>query len=163
MNKCVSRYGEPVYLNVYDIFSYNNFLHPIGLGFYHTGIEVNGVEYIFGDGVMEIQPKQDLDFATFRESIEIGRVKLFSSEIRRRIYTLSNDFTSDDYNPILNNCNDFSNAVSQRLLNKNIPNYINRWANTGKTLNNIYNNLFGSCKNKCKKFSTFSGNKYNLK
>jgi deubiquitinase DESI2 len=163
MDNCVARYGEPVYLNIYDIYPFNDFLHPIGLGFYHTGIEIHGIEYIYGMGIAEILPKEDIEFAKFRESIELGRVKLFNNQIRNLIYNLEGEFNSDNYNPVLKNCNDFSNTVSRVLLDKEIPSYINRWANTGKTLYNFCNNMSGSCNNKYIKCSPFSGKKHNLK
>jgi deubiquitinase DESI2 len=162
MNNCVARHGEPVYLNIYDISSLNGFLHPVGIGLYHTGIEINGVEYMYGMGISEVVPRQDIEFAKFRESIEIGRVKLFNKEIRNRIYDLLPEFNSKDYNPVLRNCNHFSNAICQILLNKDIPNYVNRLANTGKTIYNFYNNINNNCKNKYKECNPFSGKKHNL-
>ena len=38
----------PVVINIYDLSPYNNYLIKIGLGMYHTGVEVNGREYTFG-------------------------------------------------------------------------------------------------------------------
>jgi len=40
--------GHKMYLNIYHLNPNNSFLYKIGLGFYHTGIEVNGMEYSFG-------------------------------------------------------------------------------------------------------------------
>ena len=37
-----------VVLNVYDLSPSNKYLYSIGLGFYHSGVEVNGKEYSFG-------------------------------------------------------------------------------------------------------------------
>jgi hypothetical protein len=37
-----------VYLNVYDLHENNEFLNPIGLGFYHSGVQVGRSEYTFG-------------------------------------------------------------------------------------------------------------------
>ncbi|XP_071700095.1 uncharacterized protein [Rutidosis leptorrhynchoides] len=68
----------PVYLNVYDIVSsINSCISWTGLGAFHTGLEVHGVEYGFGShqesesGVFEIEPKKCPGF-TFRESMLIG-------------------------------------------------------------------------------------------
>ncbi len=55
-----------VYLNVYDILlKHNRRLEHIGLGIYHTGVEINGSEYAYGGnallestGVYEMTPRQ---------------------------------------------------------------------------------------------------------
>jgi hypothetical protein len=42
----------------------NKFLYPMGLGVFHSGVEISGVEYSFGggggggDGVFEMTPKE---------------------------------------------------------------------------------------------------------
>ena len=36
------RAGEKVILNVYDLNEQNDFLYPLGLGMYHSGVEVHG-------------------------------------------------------------------------------------------------------------------------
>ncbi|CAN0178973.1 unnamed protein product, partial [Hapterophycus canaliculatus] len=36
-----------VTLNVYDLSPVNEFGHPIGLGVFHSGLEVDGREYTF--------------------------------------------------------------------------------------------------------------------
>lgn len=40
--------GTHVYLNVYDLTPVNNYLYWFGLGVFHSGIEVHGMEYGFG-------------------------------------------------------------------------------------------------------------------
>ncbi|KAL2932490.1 hypothetical protein RDABS01_001157 [Bienertia sinuspersici] len=70
----------PVYLNVYDLLGFtpiNDYAYWLGLGVYHSGVEVHGVEYGFEGnndattGVFEVEPKQCPDFM-FRKSILIG-------------------------------------------------------------------------------------------
>uniref|UniRef100_A0A0E0H3V4 PPPDE domain-containing protein n=1 Tax=Oryza nivara TaxID=4536 RepID=A0A0E0H3V4_ORYNI len=52
-----------VVVNVYDLTPMNNYLYWFGLGIFHSGIEVHGVEYGFGahefptSGVFEVEPK----------------------------------------------------------------------------------------------------------
>jgi len=60
--------GHKMYLNIYHLNANNSFLYKIGLGFYHTGIEVNGMEYSFGGspfasgtGVFMQEPNKDDD------------------------------------------------------------------------------------------------------
>ena len=38
----------PVILNVYDLSPQNKYTYCCGLGIYHSGVEVYGVEYAFG-------------------------------------------------------------------------------------------------------------------
>jgi len=40
--------GHKLLLNIYHLNPNNQFLYKIGLGFYHTEIEVNGMAYSFG-------------------------------------------------------------------------------------------------------------------
>jgi hypothetical protein len=69
-----------VVVNVYDIIphKYNRWLGQLGIGIYHTGVEVGGTEYAYGGntlldatGVYEIAPRKHEAFV-FRESIVIG-------------------------------------------------------------------------------------------
>lgn len=85
-----------VWLNVYDIvtscltlqFSLNHVLHPIGIGAYHTGIQVESVgkedhvilEYCYGGhegeetGVFQISARRELPGTRYRESIKLGDI-----------------------------------------------------------------------------------------
>ncbi|XP_047947828.1 deSI-like protein At4g17486 isoform X2 [Salvia hispanica] len=63
-----------LFLNVYDLTPANKYLYWFGLGFYHSGIEVHGLEYAFGatveptSGVFDVVPKH------FPEMARIGSV-----------------------------------------------------------------------------------------
>lgn len=37
-----------IYLNVYDLNENNEILFPLGLGMYHSGVQVGNEEYTFG-------------------------------------------------------------------------------------------------------------------
>ena len=41
---------EMVYLNVYDLHQANDYLHPLGVGAYHSGVEIGGKEWTFAGG-----------------------------------------------------------------------------------------------------------------
>ena len=43
-----NKMGHKLLLNIYHLNPNNQFLYKIGLGFYHTEIEVNGMAYSFG-------------------------------------------------------------------------------------------------------------------
>eukprot|EP01132_Coremiostelium_polycephalum_P006633 gene6633-8205_t len=119
---------EKVYLNVYD-------LHP-SIGAFHSGVEVYGVEYSFGghefsfSGVFEIEPKT-ANGVIFRESILIGETNHSYNQVQSIIDKISEEFSGLSYHPLQKNCNSFSDEFVKRLLNKNIPNYINRLAHIG--------------------------------
>ena len=39
-----------IILNIYDLDANNKYLHPLGLGFYHSGVQIGGHEYTFAGG-----------------------------------------------------------------------------------------------------------------
>lgn len=45
----MSQSNGKVYLNVYDLHENNDMLHPIGLGLFHSGVQVGRTEYTFGE------------------------------------------------------------------------------------------------------------------
>ncbi|DBA93725.1 TPA: hypothetical protein ACH3X3_013792 [Trebouxia sp. C0006] len=55
--------GEPVYLNIYDLSDQNSWTYWCGVGIFHSGLEVYGVEYAYGgheydvSGVFATNPK----------------------------------------------------------------------------------------------------------
>ncbi|KAF6143680.1 hypothetical protein GIB67_021690 [Kingdonia uniflora] len=126
----------PVFLNVYDLTPINGYAYWFGLGVYHSGVEVDGVEYAFGahafhtTGIFEGMPKQCAAF-TFRKSILIGRTDMGSKEVRSFMKNLAVGYAGDTYNLITKNCNHFCNDVCIRLTGKRIPSWVNRLAKIG--------------------------------
>ncbi|GMH11913.1 hypothetical protein Nepgr_013754 [Nepenthes gracilis] len=126
----------PVYLNVYDLTPINGYAYWLGLGVYHSGVQVHGVEYAFGahdhatSGVFEVEPKQCSDFR-FRKSILIGRTDLSSKEARALMQKLSKDYLGNTYHLISKNCNHFCNDACIQLTGKPIPSWVNRLARLG--------------------------------
>ena len=41
-----------IYLNVYDLHENNDTLYPLGLGFYHSGVQIDRDEYTFGNQIV---------------------------------------------------------------------------------------------------------------
>lgn len=117
-----------VVLNVYDLIQQT----PICCGFFHTGIEILGVEYCFaaGGGVCEISPRTAPD-GRFRQPILLGSIES-TSNARSAIDRLRSEFHGDAYSLVFRNCNDFSSAVSKAVLGRDIPGYINRLARIGR-------------------------------
>lgn len=122
-------------LNIYDLSPANDYLFPIGLGLYHSGLEISGREYSYGSGgsgIFETSPKE-APGARFRCQVELGSFDGGTKELNQALDDLrsSGGFGSNGYNLMKRNCNHFCNALSWRLLRKPIPAYINRLADVG--------------------------------
>ncbi|KAM7275441.1 hypothetical protein ACFE04_017307 [Oxalis oulophora] len=130
----------PVYLNVYDLTTFNGYAYWFGLGIYHSGVQVHGVEYAFGahdhatTGVFEVEPRQCPGF-TFRKSILIGRTDLGPLEVHSFMEKLATEYFGNSYHLMTNNCNHFCNDVCIRLTGKHIPSWVNRLARLGVLCN----------------------------
>nr|GMD00129.1 deSI-like protein At4g17486 [Ipomoea batatas]GME12276.1 deSI-like protein At4g17486 [Ipomoea batatas] len=139
---CYSPGSVPVYLNVYDLTSMNGYLYWAGVGVFHTGVEVYGVEYAFGaheyptSGVFEIEPRQCPGFK-FRKSIFIGTTYLDPIQIREFMELQSSNYSGDSYHLIMKNCNHFCEDVCYKLTGNRIPKWVNRLAKIGSLCNCI--------------------------
>ncbi|KAG6585614.1 DeSI-like protein, partial [Cucurbita argyrosperma subsp. sororia] len=132
----------PVYLNVYDLTPMNGYVYWAGLGIFHSGVEVHGVEYAFGahdyptSGVFEVEPRQCPGFK-FRRSILIGSTCLNRHEVREFMEQRSSSYHGDTYHLIVKNCNHFCKDVCHQLTGKSIPKWVNRLAKIGSVCNCI--------------------------
>ncbi|URE48140.1 hypothetical protein MUK42_13777 [Musa troglodytarum] len=126
----------PVHLNVSDLTPINGYAYWLGLGAYHSGVQVHGVEYAYGahdhptTGIFEGETRQCPGFA-FRKSILIGHTDLEPRELRMLMEEMAAEYTGDTYNLIFKNCNHFCNEACLRLIGKPIPRWINRLARIG--------------------------------
>ncbi|XP_019190869.1 PREDICTED: deSI-like protein At4g17486 [Ipomoea nil] len=129
-----------LYLNVYDLTTINNYLYWFGLGVFHSGIEVHGMEYGYGahdfssSGVFEVEPRTCPGFI-FRRSILLGSTDMSPSEVRSFMEQLSRKYHGDSYHLIAKNCNHFSDEVCMQLTGKPIPGWVNRLARVGSFCN----------------------------
>ncbi|KAL1816076.1 hypothetical protein ACET3Z_018650 [Daucus carota] len=125
-----------VLLNVYDLTPLNKYLFCFGLGIFHSGIEVFGMEYGFGahdlsiSGVFEAEPKSCPGYI-YRCSIPLGRIDMPVSEFRNFIENVASEYHGDTYNLISKNCNHFTDDMSGRLTGRRIPGWVNRLAKLG--------------------------------
>lgn len=132
----------PVYINVYDLTEYNNYLYWLGLGIYHSGLEVHGTEYAFGahdhpsSGVFQVEPRNTPGFQ-YRTTILMGTTSLNVREVKSFIENASKEYNGDSYHLIVKNCNHFANDMTMRLVGKELPGYINRLARIGWFFNCI--------------------------
>ncbi|KAJ8755158.1 hypothetical protein K2173_018956 [Erythroxylum novogranatense] len=126
----------PVYLNVYDLTPMNGYAYWLGLGVYHSGVQVHGVEYAFGaheyssTGIFEGEPKR-CDGFTFRKSILIGKTDMSPVEVRAVMEALAEKYRGNAYNLITKNCNHFCNDACLSLTGSPIPSWVNRLARLG--------------------------------
>lgn len=125
-----------VVLNVYDLTPANNYTFWFGFGIFHSGIEVHGKEYGFGahdfpvSGVFEVEPRSCPGFI-YRNSIPLGRISMSPSDFREFIESMASEYHGDTYHLISKNCNHFTDDVSNRLVGKHIPGWVNRLAKLG--------------------------------
>ncbi|KAK6622908.1 Desumoylating isopeptidase 2 [Polyplax serrata] len=128
---------EPVILNVYDMNWMNDYTTSIGLGVYHSGVEVYGVEYAYGghpypySGVFEIPPRGADELGEqyrFRQSVQIGHTDFTEREVEKIVDELGKEFRGDRYHLVNKNCNHFSGNLTQILCGVEIPSWINRLA-----------------------------------
>ncbi|CAI0417921.1 unnamed protein product [Linum tenue] len=130
----------PVYLNVYDLTTVNNYLYWFGLGIFHSGIEVHGMEFSFGaheypsSGIFEVEPRSCPGFI-FRRAVLLGNTSLSREEVQALMEHLSSDYHGDCYHLIAKNCNHFTSEACVRLTGKPIPGWINRMARLGSFCN----------------------------
>ncbi|XP_027354755.1 deSI-like protein At4g17486 isoform X2 [Abrus precatorius] len=130
----------PVYINVYDLTPINGYAYWLGLGVYHSGVQVHGIEYGFGaheldtTGIFEVQPKHCPGF-TFRKSIFIGTTDLGPKDVRAFMEKLAKEYSGSTYHLISKNCNHFCNDVCLKLTGKSIPRWVNRLARLGLLCN----------------------------
>ncbi|CBN75008.1 conserved unknown protein [Ectocarpus siliculosus] len=133
---------RPVQLNVYDLHESNSWLQHIGLGAYHSGLEIGGVEYTFSEaGVAQHPPRQIAgDGVSFKTTEVLGDFIGTMPDVRRILNGLKAEgFAEGEYDVIRNNCNHFCDELAFALTGKRIPPWVNRaatiatWAGLGES------------------------------
>ncbi|CAG9467758.1 unnamed protein product [Pedinophyceae sp. YPF-701] len=127
-----------VKINVYDLTD-NRALHPFGLGIYHSGVVLYGVEFAFGGhegpgtGVFAMQPGNCPGPVQLRQTIKVGRTKLSPQEVERVLLEFASRYSGRSYHLLTRNCNHFSQEFAKALTGKRAPGWLNRLANLAKT------------------------------
>ncbi|KAI1309034.1 Deubiquitinase DESI2 [Halotydeus destructor] len=129
---------EPIKLNVYDMCTINQYTSRLGVGVFHSGIQVYGIEYGYGghpfevSGVFEMEPRDEeaLGEETFRykETIIIGYTDFSDDEIRELVKSMGEQFKGHQYHLLHKNCNHFCDSLSKTLCGSSIPSWVNRLA-----------------------------------
>jgi hypothetical protein len=132
--------GFDVWLHIYDLGPMSKWLvnhwnyKESGLGAFHCGVEVLGVEWSFQamidcetdemTGVMCHTPKCHPRHV-YRESIGMGGSGLNANEICNVLARLEKDWPARSYHFLSHNCTDFAEALCQSL---NVPTQFPAWA-----------------------------------
>ncbi|CAG9317556.1 unnamed protein product [Blepharisma stoltei] len=120
-----------VYLNVYHIAKLSKYTATVGMGIYHSTIEINNLEYSFGKGDEEGSGIYTIVAGTSNglvlcERKLLGICDKTMYEIECILVELKKEFFSENYHLILRNCNHFAQAFAYSLLKTRVPRYINR-------------------------------------
>ena len=138
--------GTPVWLNVYHLTWLNYLLQIIGLGIFHTSIEINSNEYSFGSTDEDVagfyinkvgQISKEL---TLKEKIYMGNTIYKKNNIERLLALESPYWMGRTYDPFLKNCNHFTKNFLKIILvgNINYPIYINRICKFAHVFSSFY-------------------------
>ena len=138
--------GSPVWLNVYHLTCLNYFLQIIGIGIYHTAIEVESQEYTFSASKEDIagfyinKVGEISKLLKLKEKIYMGNTIYSKSNIERILALESPYWMGRTYDPFLKNCNHFTKYFLKLILFSNIkyPAYINRICKYAQVFSSFY-------------------------
>ena len=97
-----------------------SFLHQMGLGAFHAGVEVLGDEWYFRyaeheeSGVVWMRP-QAHQVHVYRESVDLGFSELTEGQIRTVLGEMVDQWTANSYHPVKRNCLHFAQAFVEAL------------------------------------------------
>ena len=138
--------GTPVWLNIYHLSFLNYILQFIGLGIYHTGIEINSLEYSFGATEEDVagffinNKGETSEILKLKERIYMGNTIYSKNNIERLLALESPYWMGRTYDPFLKNCNNFTKHFLKLILFNNIdyPVYINRICKFAHVFSSFY-------------------------
>lgn len=125
-----------VFLNVYNI-APPGLLHSLGLGLFHSGVEVFGKEWSYGgtseaiSGIFWLPPRTATP--DFKETVKLGEIPCSRMELVAVLDEMKPQWMGPDYNLLHKNCNHFSEAFAERL-GLEVPDWVNRAARLGDLL-----------------------------
>ncbi|KAK7206328.1 PPPDE putative peptidase domain-containing protein [Myxozyma melibiosi] len=131
------RTQREVIINVYDMLQDIKLapvLWTLGVGVYHSAVEVDGREYAYGgheepgiSGVYYSKPQTPLPGnIVCKTHIVHGYTTYTPGEVHAIINDLSLEYMGTSYNLLSKNCNHFTNSLLMRLTNTPAPAWLNR-------------------------------------
>ncbi|KAM0674927.1 hypothetical protein GVAV_001746 [Gurleya vavrai] len=122
----MSEIHHDVILRVYDLSKgqaklYSKMLLGIELeGVWHTSIEIYGLEYYFQSGILSF-PAGETHHGQPSKKIILGQTQVSLDIFDDFLISLNDKFNDTSYDLFKNNCNHFSNVVSEFLVGSGIP------------------------------------------
>ncbi|OON16877.1 hypothetical protein X801_07296, partial [Opisthorchis viverrini] len=114
--------GASVAVNVYDMLWLNVYINNLGIGVYHTGVVVYGIEYCYGghplsySGIFAMAP-QDVETLgpnySYKSTIEVGHTDFTETDIALILEDMGPQYRGDQYHLLRRNCNHFSDSFIQ--------------------------------------------------
>ncbi|EFN55274.1 hypothetical protein CHLNCDRAFT_13602, partial [Chlorella variabilis] len=118
----------------------NDWTYWCGVGVFHSGVEVYGVEYAFGGhefdapGVFATNPRHAPGTVAWREAIPVGHCDLSPAEVHAVVQQMGAQYRGNRYHLLQMNCNHFSSDLCSRLTGQEAPSWINRLASIAVSL-----------------------------